>query len=148
MDVALKMPKLSILFIHGDIMKTNEDFVADLISNAEQAKHQQFRFITCWEAYKYYRKLRWSHILLVKGLKESTNKIFKKHCKAVRAGNSDILTMIAYCTVKNVLSFYEEELNTITDMLDEYECYLLRGNWLDFVFDLPRPFEKLWDHRR
>lgn len=87
-------------------------------------------------------------MLLVKSLRESADKVFKRHCKAVTAGNSDVLTMIAYCTVKNVLRFYEEELNTITEMIDEYECYLARGNWLDFVFNLQRPIDKLWDHRR
>ena len=128
-------------------MKTNEAFVADLINKAEQAKHQQFHFITCWEDYKYYRKLRRSHVLLVRSLQESSDKVFKRHCKAVTVGNSDVLTLIAYCTVKNVLGFYEEELKTISEMIDEYECYLTRGNWWDFVFDLQRPMEKLWDHR-
>lgn len=129
-------------------MKTNEAFMAELIAKAEQAKHRQFRFITCWEDYKYYKKLRWSHILLVKSLKESANKIFKKHCKTVKAGNSEALTVIAYCTVNRVLNFYEEELDIITEMVDEYECYLVRGNWLDFLFNLRRPLDKLWDHRR
>ena len=87
-------------------------------------------------------------MLLVKSLQESANKVFNRHCKAVTVGNSDVLTIIAYCTVKNVLRFYEEELNTITEMVDEYECYLARGNWWDFVFNLQRPIDKLWDHRR
>jgi hypothetical protein len=121
--------------------------MSDLIKRAELKKHRQFQFLQNWHEYSNARKIRRAHILLVASLKKSTKKLLKKYCKAIAAGNADVTQLIAYRSIKQVLSFYEEELKIISDMIEEYESYLASGNWSDFIFCTQRPLDKLWDHR-
>ena len=91
--------------------------------------------------------MRRAHMLLVASIKKSADKLFTKYCKSVTSGEADVLKLLAYGTIRNVLSFYEEELRIISDMVEEYEFYLASGNWWDILFGMPRPYDKLWDHR-
>ena len=128
-------------------MTTNEDLMSDLINNVEQGKHRPFQLLKNYKEYSRAKAIRRTYVLLVASLKQSANKQFNAYCKAVKSGNTEVLKLLAYCTTLKVLSFYEEELNIISDMIDEYECYLADGNWLDFVFGSQRQFNKLYDHR-
>ena len=128
-------------------MNTNEDLMSELIYNAESGNHRQFQYLRNVREYTRTRQIKRALTILVASLKQSLNKQFKKYCKAIAAGETDVIKLLAYCTTKKVLSFYEEELNTITDMIIEYECYLANGNLLDFILCLQRPEDKLWNHR-
>jgi hypothetical protein len=128
-------------------MNTNEDLMSDLINNARSAKHRQFQFLVNYKEYSRAKQIRRGLALLVSSIKQSTNKLFKSYCKDVASGGSDINRLLAYCTARQVLEYYEEELRIITEMVVEYECYLANGNWLDFVLGVQRPIDKLWDHR-
>jgi hypothetical protein len=128
-------------------MKTNEDLMSELIYNAESGKHRQFQYLRNYLEYSRARQIRRAHKLLVASLRQSLNKQFKRYCKTIKAGESDVIKLLAYKTTDKVLAFYEEELNTIDNMIVEYECYLVNGNLLDFVFGYQRPTDKLWDHR-
>ena len=128
-------------------MKTSEDFMSELIYNAESGNHRKFCFLRSWYEYLRAKKVRQTHRLLVSSIRQSADRLFKRYCKAIEAGETDVIKLLAYCTTVKVLSFYEEELSTISDMVIEYECYLANGNWLDFLFDTQRPVNKLFDHR-
>ena len=126
---------------------TSEDLISDLIYKAEASKSRQFRLLDSWQDYCEARKTRRAEILLVSSIRKSSNKLFKKYCKSVATGDTDVLNLIAYCTTLKILRFYENEIMIISEMIDEYECYLLDGNLMDFVFAANRPDNKLWDHR-
>ena len=128
-------------------MNANEDLTSELIYNAESGNHRQFQYLRNVKEYYRVRQLKRAHVILVSSIKQSLTKQFNTYCKAVVTGKTDVIKLLAYCTTKKVLSFYEEELSTINDMIIEYECYLANGNWLDFVLGTHRPFDKLWDHR-
>ena len=128
-------------------MKTNEDLMSELIYNAKSGNHRQFQFLRSWKEYSRAKQIRRTHKLLVASIGQSATKLFKKYCKQVSEGNADVIKLIAYCTTVDVLRFYEVELKTIEDMIVEYECYLVNGNWLDFILGTQRPVDKLWDHR-
>lgn len=128
-------------------MQTNEDLMSELIYNAESGKHRQFQLLCSWQEYSRAKKVQRGHLLLVSSIKKSAAKLFKRYCADVATGNADVVKLLAYCSTIKVLRFYEEELTTITDMVDEYETYLICGNWLDFILGSPRPVEKLFDHR-
>lgn len=128
-------------------MKPSKDILSDLIDITEAGKHRQFQLIRSWREYRNLKKLRRTHVLLVGSLKQSLRAQLKKYCNAVEAGETNIINLLAYCTLKDVLDFYKEELSILEDMLDEYECYLAHGNWTDFIFAAQRPLDKLWDHR-
>ena len=126
---------------------TSEDIISDLIARAETAEHRQFHLLESWRDYTRAKKLRRAERFLVYSIRQSVNRLFRNYCKSVNKGDSAVLTLIAYCTSKKVLRFYEEELNILSDMITEYEYYLAAGNFIDFIFALPRPADKLWDHR-
>ena len=128
-------------------MKPNEDLLSELICNAESGKHRPFQYLISWREYSRAKKIRRAHRLLVATIKQSTSKLFKKYCEDVAAGETDVIKLLAYCTTRKVLRFYEEELDIINNMIVEYECYLAAGNWTDFLFSTQRPADKLWDHR-
>jgi hypothetical protein len=128
-------------------MTTNEDLMSELINKANAAKHLEFRFLRSWREYCNTRKMRRAHELLVSSLHKSTRRQFKNYCKAVYAGETKVISLLAYCTTLKVLQFYEEELCILNDMLNEYEWYLFYGNWIDFILNMKRPENKLFDHR-
>ena len=128
-------------------MKTNEDLVSELIYNAEQGKHLQFQFLRNWREYRRTKAIRRTYALLVSSIRQSTDKQVSNYCKAIKAGNTDVLKLLAFATTVKILKFYEEELCILEDMLDEYEYYLFYGNWVDFIFGMDRPADKLYDHR-
>lgn len=132
-------------------MQTHEELVTDLVYKAESGKHRQFQLLLNWQEYRYTRKLRRSHALLVTSIDKSAKRLLKRYCKDIVAGKSDVIKLMAYYTTIKVLRYYKEELRLLTEMIDEYEAYLLSGNFMDFIgacllFE-ERPKDKLWDHR-
>ena len=130
-------------------MKTNEDFMSDLIDKATTEKHRQFLFLRTWQEYREAKKIQRAHKLLVSSLKQSLDKLFKKYCKSVDTGETEIIKLLAYNTIKRVLAFYEEELRILTEMIYEYEAYLLTDDnfaraWL---LGIPRSIDELRDYR-
>ena len=128
-------------------MLSDKDLMSELIYNAESNNHRQFQYLRNYKEYRRAKQVRRTHVLLVSSIKQSLAKQFTRYCKAVAAGESDVISLLAYCTTDNVLSFYEEELETLSSMIIEYECYLANGNLFDFILGLNRPDDKLWDHR-
>ena len=128
-------------------MNTNDDLTADLINNARSGKHRQFQFLMSYREYSGAKQVRHALSLLVSSIRQSTTKLFKRYCKTVSAGVSDVNVLLAYCNTCQILEYYGEELKIITDMIVEYECYLVNGNWLDFILGSQRTADKLWDHR-
>lgn len=126
---------------------TSEDLISDLIYKAEASKSRQFRLLYSWQDYCEARKTRRAEILLVSSIRKSSNRLFNKYCKSVITGDADVLNLIAYRTTLKILRFYENEIRIISEMINEYECYLADGNLTDFIFATSRPSNKLWDHR-
>jgi hypothetical protein len=61
-------------------------------------------------------------------------KLFKSYCREVSEGTADVNTLFAYIRLRDVIAFYEEELDTLQRMLDDYDNYLGQGNfWYSFL---------------
>jgi GTP1/Obg family GTP-binding protein len=128
-------------------MNSNEDLLFDLIQNAETAKNRQFQFIRSFKEYINIKKERRANILLISCLDKNAKKLFKNYCKDIIAAKADVIKLMAYCRLIDIINSYEEELLVLEDMLEEYECYMFINNWLDFILGTTRPTDKLWDHR-
>ena len=100
-----------------------------ILENAE-SKPSEFRFISSLADYGESLRLYKSTKLVIKILKSASNSIFKTYCKAVTSGISDVTQLLAFSQLDEVIAFYKQELNTINNMLDEYEEYLRHGNLL------------------
>ena len=108
--------------------------VLDILEKAQSNNHQPFQFILCWREFAYYRKLAVSTQLIIKTLQDSATGLFKEYCKDVIAGISDITKLFAYARLQEIIAFYEKDLKTIKQMLDDYDYYLGDGHfWYSFL---------------
>ena len=64
-------------------------------------------------------------------MRTSANKLFKEYCKGVIAGISDVTKILAYEQMLDIIAFYEEELETIQSMVDDYDEYL--NNFWNYI---------------
>ena len=128
-------------------MKTDKDLMSELVYNAESGNHRQFKYLRNYLEYRRARQVKRALAILVSSIKRSLKRQLKNYCKTITIGETDVIKLLAYSTSVKVLEFYEEELKTVTDMIIEYECYLVNGNLFDFILGSYRPEEKLWDHR-
>lgn len=123
--------------------------MTELLYKAKAGEHIQFQFITTWKDYIRLKKIYRANQLLVSSINKTASNVFKRHCKAVAAGNADVNNLLAYKATIKVLNFYEEELKIIYDMLDEYEAYLFDGNFISaFLFGDSRLSVELYDWRQ
>lgn len=102
----------------------------DIITQAQEGKSVEFRYITSWSEFIYYTRLSRSTKLVIKALSASADKVFKEYCKDVIAGISDINKLLAYSQLQDIIAFYNNDLAILKRMLDEYDDYL--GNWGNF----------------
>ena len=97
--------------------------IQDIINKALEGKAHPFRPILYWSEYRYYRRWTFSTKIVIKTLKQSANNLFKEYCKDVIAGISDITKLLAYQQLLDIKDFYETDLNTVRQMIDDYEEY-------------------------
>lgn len=128
-------------------MKTDKDLMSELVYNAESGNHRQFQYLRNYREYYRAKQVKRALAILVSSIKQSLKRQLKSYCKAVTAGEADVIKLLAYRASIKVLKFYEEELKTVNGMIIEYECYLVNGNLFDFILGSQRPEDKLWDHR-
>jgi hypothetical protein len=115
-------------------MTDKKQLVLDILEQAYENNFIEFKYIRSWEEFQYYRRLKISTKLIIKTLKASSNKLFKKYCKAVILGISAVKHLLAYKQLLDIQAFYEKDLNTIQQMLDDYAEYLGQGNfWYSFL---------------
>lgn len=125
-----------------------QQLLLEIIEYAQEAKPSEFHLIVNWEDYKYYCGKARSYKLLVKGLNKSANRLFKKYCKSVTVGISNFTTLLAYQRLIQTLEFYQKELATVQDMIDEYITYLFDGNLFWSFIGFQRPDKDMRDFRR
>ena len=108
--------------------------ISDIIAKAQEGKAYPFRHILYWSEFRYYRRWTVSTKLVIKTLKASANNLFKKYCKDVIAGISDVMKLLAYSELLEIIVFYENDLKIVQTMLDDYDEYLAKGNfWYSFL---------------
>ncbi len=105
--------------------------VQDIINKALKGDSHPFRPILYWSEFMYYRGWIRATKLVIRTLKTSADKVFKDYCKDVIAGISDITKILAYRQLLDIAAFYENDLNTVQQMLNDYDEYL--GNFRNFV---------------
>jgi hypothetical protein len=105
-----------------------QQMILTIIEHAKTTKPTEFRFLRNWTDYRFYKgKLR-SFKLLIKALNSGCDRLFKNYCSSVVSGEGDLNKLLAYQQMLEVIDFYQRELFTITDMLCEYDTYLMEGH--------------------
>jgi hypothetical protein len=139
-----------ILFRQGVFYMTNTEFqqmILKIIEYAQTTPPSEFHFICNWVEYKYFKGKRRSYKLFAKGLHKGADRLFKTYCEGIRDGSANFNKLLAYQQMLQVISFYEREIVTISEMLNEYEAYLFDGNFLNSFIGVPRAEEDLKDYR-
>ena len=126
---------------------TAQEILDQIITRAEKDDHTVFELLRNGPEYVIMRDKRKGTKFIIKTLQSNIKRLFKKYCEAIPQQDADITLLIVCSTLRTVCDFYIKDLEIINDMLDEYETYLLSGNFLDFVFFWERPEDKLYDHR-
>lgn len=125
-----------------------QQLILTIIEHAQTSKPSEFHLLRNWTDYKHYKSKRSSFKLLIKVLQRVTDRLFKGYCKSIVAGNENFNKLLAYQQVQQTLSFYSQELLTITDMLDEYDAYLAKGNFFLSFFGEQRAEADMIDFRK
>jgi hypothetical protein len=124
-----------------------QQMILEIIDHAKSAKLTEFQFIRNWSSYKYYQGKRRSYKLLVKDLSEGCARLINTYCNSLDFGEGDFNKLLAYHQMQKVLQFYSKELDTITNMVYEYDAYLMESRLLYAFFGGYRSDEDLRDFR-
>lgn len=119
-----------------------------ILEHAQTAKPSEFRLILNWNDLKYCQHKVKSFKLLVKGLRRAADGLFKGYCTGVANSESDFVKLLAYQQLVQAVVFYENEIKVFLEMLDEYDTYLGKGNFLWAYLGGMRAEEDLRDFRK
>jgi hypothetical protein len=107
-----------------------QQILEEILAQAEAGQSTEFRFITSWADFKACNRNYKANKIIIHMLKQSSKRLFKTYCKDVIAGISDVTKLLAYSQLDDIIDYYQKELKTLDDMLNEYEDYLWSGNIL------------------
>ena len=111
-----------------------QQLLLEIVEQAQQQKFTQFRLITSWADFKFYRNNAIATKLIIRMLKSSAKNLFKNYCKDIKTGIQDVQQLLAYNEILDIIVFYEKELETFKRMLDEYDDWLGQGHfWYSFL---------------
>ena len=108
---------------------TADQLLQAILEQAE-SEPSEFRFVTSWVDFVYCHRQYKATKLIIKVLKAASKSLFKDYCRTVTSGISDVTQLIAFTQLDDIIAFYENELSTLDNMLDEYEEYLWQGNFI------------------
>lgn len=104
--------------------------ILDAILERAQKPLSEFRYIESWIDYRYCKDFKKATKIIIRVLRETSDKVLKSYCASVIAGISDVTQLLAFSQLQDVTTFYETELNTVDKMLADYKEYLDDGNLL------------------
>ena len=107
-----------------------QQLILDIINKAQTGQSLKFQFIISWREFRYYSKSARATEFLIRSLESSAKKLFKSYCEDVVAATADVSKLYAYRELENIITFYEQDLDTLQRMLDDYDDYLSKGNFL------------------
>ena len=111
-----------------------QQLLLDILTYAEEDRSIEFRLITSWNEFRFYRQNAGSTKLVIRALRSAAAGLFKTYCKEVSTESADFTKLLAYSQLQDVIAFYERDLDTLKRMLDEYDEYLGQGHfWYSFL---------------
>lgn len=121
--------------------------ISELFCFVEAGEHTTFKFIRNWPDYLFTCNVKRALKTLIDSLQYSADKLFKEYCKSIPTRTSDAHKLLVYKTLIKIIDFYKIEYQVTSDMLCEYEVYIMAGNFLDILFHTQRPERDLIDYR-
>ena len=116
------------------------EIINELIQQAEDKDYIEFKLITTWNEYWYYLQQERALKVVIKVLKACIKATFDSYCKEVPLGGADFNKLLACRHLEDVITFYEQDLQTVKKMNAEYDNHL--GNWGNFVKEFILGYER------
>lgn len=127
--------------------KEIKQLIISVLDFARETKPSEFRLLRTWEDYTLYRRRRTAYRLLIQGLTRTSNRLFKKYCKGASLGEGNVNQLLAYQQLQQALRFYEHELEVFTNIISEFNAYLMKGNLLSSFMGEIRSISDVHDFR-
>lgn len=124
-----------------------QKILAGILDYAEAGQHLEFRLLESWHEYNTMKQKRKLAKQLINNLCYTHKLLFKKYCQEIPEHTTQVTKLLICNTMKTAAEFYLKERDIMSEMIEEYECYLLSGNFLDFLFYSKRPEHKMKDYR-
>jgi hypothetical protein len=130
-------------------MEDSNLYIADqLIQRAKNGVHSEFEFIRSFNEYLAARMFRKATIKVFNSFAESRNNLYKAYIKMVKEGTDSLSVILAISELNQIIKFYEDEIEIVSDMIDEYIAYIHSGHLIDTIVCNYRKEEDLVDFRK
>lgn len=127
--------------------KETQQLIISVLEFARDTKPSEFRLLRTWSEYSTYKRKRSAYKLLVRGLTKTSDRLFKKYCYGICIGEGNINQLLAYQQLQQTLQFYQHEVDVFTDIIYEFEAYLMEGNLLGSFMGEIRSISDMHDFR-
>lgn len=129
-------------------MEDSNLYIADqLISRAKKGNHSEFEFIRSIEEYFAARTFRKATNKVINSFTTSRNNLYNSYIKLIAKGSDNLSVILAISELNQIIKFYEDEIEIISDMIEEYVSYVHSGHIFDTFIGNYRKEEDLYDHR-
>lgn len=120
-----------------------------LIERVEQNDKTEFRLIKSFKEFQVTKNIRTAVKYVIIGFKRTADKVLKNYLSVISRNSDDIELFVSYRKLLICIDFYQQEYNTLTDMIKEYRCYTRNGHILvNLVFQQQRPKQDMVDYRK
>lgn len=131
--------------------KTNEELDRIFMDKAHKEKNTEFEYIDSLQEYFLIKSYQKALKQIVKNYNLHKDSLYHTYCKLVESYENDDKSLTALLTVKaceKCINYYIIEIETISNMLEEYRYYIYSGHFLEQIWRNDyRPKENFWDHR-
>lgn len=125
-----------------------EELFKALTEKALANEHTEFEYIKSTAEWIIIKKTRKGLNKIIELYNQVSWSAYNAYCKQVLLGTQDFGLLYALRQYLECEQFYKKELETVKDMLAEYDAYLSKGHFLEqFLWNQERESWHCWDHR-
>lgn len=110
---------------------TEQEILSNIIEYTNLNKHISFKAINSWHEYFNIRGRRRIIKLIINSLRAGERKLFKSYCKDVLHNRQQLTKVLICSTLRKSINFYKIDLDIVESMLNEYENYIISGNFFN-----------------
>ena len=132
-----------------ELAKASEELFKNLLDTALSGRHTDFEFLKSFAELRVMQTTRRGLKKIIILFNSLADELYNTYCKEVLLGTNTLDMLYVMSQYRKCAQFYQEELHTAEEMVEEYWCFVRAGHWLDqFLFFKPRECWDMWDFRK
>jgi hypothetical protein len=136
------------MYKHDKGAQEKEELFKALTEKALANEHTEFEYLKSPGEWIIIKKTRKGLKKFIELYNQVSWSVYNAYCKQVLEGTQDFGLLYALRQYLECEQFYKKELETVNDMLAEYNAYLGKGHFLEqFLWGQERESWRCWDHR-